>query len=130
MTAFAGIEGTHGSHFFVRKGKVEDVHVALHASRFGCLREDDGSVLVFKAKDDLAGIFAVGFSNLSNGRFAEELRVALTERCPGFKIYIVFGHDGSDFFLLVIRVEFDLVDRRYRVKTGVRRNSKSSASCC
>jgi len=71
-----------------------------------------------KMDAQLTGIFAVGFSDFSNRRFAKELRVALAERSPGFEIDIVFGHDGSDFFLLVVGVKFDLVDRRYRIELG------------
>ena len=90
VIALACVERADRVHLVPGKLKVENLHIALDSLGLYRFREDDYTLLILKTEDDLPRVFALFFGNFRDYGICMKRCVALTERSPRFKLYIVF----------------------------------------
>lgn len=95
-------------HFFMGKGKAEDVDVLRHVFRIGGLRENYVAFLNVPAQNDLRIGLAVFLPQAGEKRFVQQSGIAMSQGIPAFDDRAVRSDAALQFLLLVIRMAFHL----------------------
>ena len=116
VTALACVHCANSVHFISSQFKVKNVNVAGDALLIRRFWQDDKTFLNLKAQNYLTGVLAVFLSHFDDCGIFQKVSVAVTERIPRLKLYVVFVHKLAQFFLLEGRIAFDLIDGGQRGK--------------
>ena len=106
------VQGVHDGHLGVAELEIEDIDVRRDPFRGDRLGDHHIAGLQVPADDHLGRRFAVRRRDFGECGIFQQ--IALGQRTPGLGVDAVRLAESSQFTLLQVRVQFDLVDRRNR----------------